>query len=150
MPFVCCKCPVGKNEHPRGITYFRNGEMVEYCRVHDPANRALMVAARNTFEGFTVQNVHDENHKPIKVNSLKELREKEKQYNFYLNCATDDNGDTSKAPQHEPWAGDLRHGYTKKWNRNPEAYETAESKRGLSTGVAMSPKDTLADHPNPV
>jgi hypothetical protein len=148
--FQCCKCEPGKNLHPRGISYFRQGEMVEYCRVHDPANRAALVAARNTFEGFTVMHVKGDDGKPIKVNSIKELRAAEKKYDFYLNCATDANGDTSEAPQHESWAGDLRHSYTKKWQRDPAAYETAESKRGLSTGVAQSPKGTLVDHPNPV
>ena len=150
MPFICCKCPTDKNSHQRGISYFRNGEFVEYCRVHDPANRAALTAARNVFEGFTLDHVKDENGKKIKVNSLKELRAAEKKYQFVLDCATNDNGDVSKPPQHESWAGDLTHGYKKKWARDPEAYKRPEAHKGVSTGVVQTAAETLASRPNPM
>ncbi len=148
--FICCKCPTDNNLHARGISYFRHGEFVEYCRVHDPANRRALQAARNAFEGFTLQHVRDERGQKITVNSIKELRAAEKKYEFVLNCATDDNGDTSNAPQHEPWAGDLTHGYKKKWQRDPEAYRGASAKSGVSTGIVDRPDKTLAHRPNPV
>jgi hypothetical protein len=153
--FQCCKCEPGKNLHPRGISYFRQGEMVEYCRVHDPANRAALVAARNVFEGFELAHVKDENGKRIKVNSLKELREKEKQYNFYLNCATDANGDTSEAPQHEKGAGNIARDYRWKWARDEKERERilareAEKGKGTTVGTVMNPNETLAYRPNPL
>jgi len=148
--FTCCKCPPGANQHPRGISYYRNSQFVEYCRVHDPANRRALVAARNVFEGFTLQHVRNERGEKITVNSIKELRAAEKKYDFVLACATNDNGDTSQPPQHEPHAGDLVYHYKKKFNRDPAAYTSPEAKRGVSTGVAQSATDTLAYHPNPV
>jgi hypothetical protein len=148
--FTCCKCDPSKNQHPRGISYFRNGTFVEYCRVHDPANRAALVACRNAFEGFTIQHVHDERGKPIKVNSIKELRAAEKKHGFVLNCATNDNGDTSEAPRHESWAGDLTHGYKKKWQRDPDAYKSPEAQKSVMAGVARSANETLAGRPNPL
>src|ERR1700690_4133163 len=139
LMFTCCKCKPDNNRHPRGISYFRNGEFVEYCRVHDPANLRALQAARNVFEGFTVQHVHDENHKPIKVNSIKELREAEKRYGFVLNCATNDGGDVSEAPQHEKDAGNIARNYKKKWNRDPAAYTNDLARKGVSTGIAANP-----------
>lgn len=150
MPFVCCKCPVDNNRHARGISYFRNGEFVEYCRVHDPANRRALVAARNAFEGFTLDHVKDEHGHKVKVNSLRELRAAEKRYNFALAVASDDGGTADKPPQHEPWAGDIAHSTNRVWNRDPAAYKDGRGTKGVSTGIAKSANDTLANHPNPI
>lgn len=148
--FTCHKCPTDRNQHSRGISYFRNGEFVEYCRVHDPANRAALTAARNIFEGFTLDHVKDENGQKITVNSIKELREAEKRYDFVLDCATNNNGDVSTPPAHKPWAGRVDHTYEKKFNRDPAAYTSAEGHKGVSTGVVMTADETLASRPNPV
>jgi len=148
--FVCCKCPPGNNQHARGISYYRDGEWVEYCRVHDPANLRALQAARNVFEGFTLEHVRDERGQKVTVNSIKELREAEKRHNFVLACATNDNGDTSQPPQHEPWAGDITHGYTRKFQRDPAAYKKPDAHKGVSTGVADRPEGTLAHRPNPL
>lgn len=148
--FTCCKCPPDRNQHARGISYLRNGEFVEYCRVHDPANQRALTAARNAFEGFTLQNVHDENGKKVTVNSIKELRDAEKRYNFALACASDDGGRADAPPQHESWAGDITHGYEKKWAKDPNAYQSESARKGVSTGVAKDAGETLANRPNPV
>jgi hypothetical protein len=130
--------------------YLRNGEFVEYCRVHDPANRRALTAARNAFEGFTLDHVRDERGQKITVNSIKELREAEKKYDFVLDCATNDNGDTSKPPAHEPWAGQIDHDYVRKFNRDPEAYKRPEARKGVSAGVVDSADKTLVYHPRPL
>jgi hypothetical protein len=146
MAIICVKCPKGKNKHPRGVSYFRDGSFIEYCRVHDPANLGALTAARNLFEGFTVQHVHDENHKPIKVNSVAELRAAEKKYNFALAVMADDGGKADTPPKHCDWAGDISHGKPRVWNRDPSAYQNVA---GVSTGLAADPKrDTLLDLPN--
>lgn len=146
MSIRCVKCPKDRDIHQRGVSYLRDGEFIEYCRVHDPASQRALVAARNAFEGFTVQHVHDENRKPIKVNSLAELRAAEKKYNFALAVATDDEGKADTPPQHEKWAGDISHGKPRVWNRDPSAYA---DHTGVSTGLAADPKrDTLLDLPN--
>jgi hypothetical protein len=150
MPFICSRCPSDNNQHPRGISYLRNGVFVEYCRVHDPANRTALTAARNMFEGFTLDNVHDEHGKKVTVNSLQELRVAEKRYNFALAVASDDGGTAATPPQHESWAGDLTHGYEKKWARDPKAYKSEAARKGVSTGVADNAEGTLANRPNPV
>jgi len=150
VPFTCCKCPPDRNQHQRGISYLRNGEFTEYCRVHDPANLRALQSARNVFEGLTLEHVKDEQGKKIKVNSIKELRDAEKRYGFVLDCATNDGGDTSKPPQHKPWAGDLTHGYEKKWARDPASYVSPDAKKGVSAGMAANADETLVNRPNPV
>jgi hypothetical protein len=130
----------------RGVSYLRGGEFVEYCKVHDPASQRALVAARNAFEGFTVEHVKDERGQKIKVNSLAELRAAEKKYNFALAVATDDGGKADVPPQHLPWAGDITHGKERIWNRDPAAYA---DRTGVSVGNAADPrKDTLIDRPN--
>lgn len=143
---TCCKCPVGHNVHPRGVSYFRDGTFVEYCKPHDPASRRALFAAKNAFEGFTVEHVRDEHGQKIKVNSLSELRAAEKRYNFALAVASDDDGRADKPPQHESWAGDISHGKSRIWNRDPAAYVNPT---GVTVGNAADPKrDTLIDRPN--
>jgi len=142
---TCIKCPAGKNIHPRGVSYLRGGEFVEYCRVHDPASRRALTAARNAFEGMTLDHVKDERGQKVKVNSLAELRAAEKRYNFALAVASDDGGRADTPPQHEPWAGDITHGRKRYWNRDPAAYVKPS---GVSTGTAADPhKDTIIDRP---
>jgi len=148
MPFVCCKCPPGKNQHARGISYFRDGSFVEYCRVHDPANRRALFAARNVFEGFTLEHVRDEQGKKVKVNSVKELREAEKRYNFSLAIMSED--DISKPPVHEPWAGKIDHGQERVWNRDPAHYAGNDAIKVADVGMAKTPDDTLANRQNPI
>jgi len=143
---TCIKCPKDRNTHPRGVSYFREGSFVEYCRVHDPANHRALFAARNAFENFTLDHVKDERGQKVKVNSLAELRAAEKKYNFALACATDDGGKADKPPQHMPHAGDITYGKKRVWNRDPAAYVNPS---GVSTGLAADPKrDTLIDRPN--
>ena len=143
---TCIKCPKDRNTHPRGVSYFREGSFVEYCRVHDPANHRALFAARNAFEGMTLEHVRDEHGKKVKVNSLAELRAAEKRYSFALAVASDNDGKADAPPQHESWAGDITHGKKRVWNRDPAAYVNPS---GVSTGLAADPKrDTLIDRPN--
>lgn len=147
MSIKCCKCPPGRNVHPRGVSYLRSGVFVEYCKPHDPASRRALVAARNVFEGgMTIEHVRDERGRKPVVNSLAELRAAEKRYNFALAVLDDDGGRADKPPQHESWAGRIDHGKQRVWNRDPKAYESFD---GVTTGIAADPKrDTLIDRPN--
>jgi hypothetical protein len=104
-------------------------------------------AAQNPFENLTLQHIRGEDGKPIKVNSERELRAAEKRYGFVHNASW---GMEKEPPQHEKWGGDIRHGYRRKFNRDPAAYDGPEGHKGVSTGIAKSAKDTLAFHPNPV
>jgi len=144
---TCCKCPPGRNVHPRGVSYLRDGTFTEYCKPHDPASRRALVAARNVFEGgMVIEHIRDERgHKPV-VHSLAELRASEKRYGYALAVFDDDGGTANKPPQHEKFAGDITHGKARVWNRDPAAYVNPS---GVSTGIAADPKrDTLIDRPN--
>lgn len=146
MSITCCKCPPDRNVHARGVMYLRGGNFFEYCKPHDPESRRALFAARNAFDNFTLDHVHDEQGKKVKVNSIAELRAAEKKYNFALAVASDDGGSAAAPPQHEPWAGRIDHGKSRVWNRDPEAYKDF---KGVSTGLAADPKrDTLIDRPN--
>jgi hypothetical protein len=144
---TCIKCPPDRNRHSRGVIYLRGDVFVEFCKVHDPASRRALVAARNVFEGgFVMENVRDERgHKPV-ANSLAELRALEKKHNVAMAVFADDGGRADKPPQHEKWSGRIDHGKQRVWNRDPAAYESFDS---ISTGNAADPrKDTLVDRPN--
>jgi hypothetical protein len=126
------------------VVFNADGSTREYCNVHRPSRN--ITPALNPFHNFTVTHVHDENHKPIKVNSLAELRAAEKKHGFALAVATDDGGRADKPPQHESYAGDISHGKKRVWNRDPAAYVKPS---GVSVGNAADPKrDTLVDRPN--
>jgi len=142
---TCSKCPKGRNVHPRGVSYFRDGEFVEFCKPHDPANNRALVAARDVFEGGFELQVNDERGQRVKVNSLAELRAAEKRHNIAVAVFTDEGGKADKPPVHEKWAGDITHGKPRIWNRDPAAYAKPG---GVSTGTAADPhKDTLVDRP---
>lgn len=139
------------NEVTRGTIIFdKNGTSTVYCRLHIP--RAHLIGSvdkcKNIWEGFVCQHMLDENHKPITVNSLKELREAEKRTNSVLAIMADD--DISKPPAHEPDAGNIARKYRKKFNRDPAAYTSPSASAGVSAGPVSSAKETLVDHPNPV
>lgn len=120
---------------------------VTYCAFCAPGR--YRDVAKNPFENFTLQNVLDENHKPITVNSLSELRRVEKENNVALAMMSMD--DISQPPQHAPWAGDIFHGRGHEWNKNPEAYSAgALTEAAKQTGYAARAEDTLVDHPNPL
>jgi putative FmdB family regulatory protein len=94
--------------------------------------------AHNPFENLTLQHVRDENNKPVKVNSERELRAAEKKFGFVhhaSHCLTQEALDTP--PQHENWAGDIRHDYKWKW--------TPPEQRDDMVGVNVGPttKDKL-------
>lgn len=103
--------------------------------------------AQNPFENLTLQHIRGEDGKPIKVNSERELRAAENKYGFVHAASW---GLEKTPPQHEPWAGDITHGYKKKFQRDPAAYKTPEARKGVTTGVARTANDTLASRPNPV
>ena len=140
----CCKCGY---EGPRGVVVFTpSGDSREYCKVCRPSQHVNK--AQNIWDGFVCQNMLDENKKPIRVNSLKELREAEKRTNSVLAIMSDN--DVSQPPQHESWAGDISHKYVRKFQKDPEAYKKPEAFKGVSAGVAAKASDTLAHRPNPV
>jgi hypothetical protein len=88
--------------------------------------------ASNPFENLTLQHVRDENNKPVKVNSLSELRAAEKRHGFvhaFSNSLTQESIDNP--PQHEQWAGDIRHDYQWKW--------TPPDQRDDMEGVTVGP-----------
>ena len=148
--FICSKCPPARNRHARGISYLRDGEFIDYCCVHDPANRRALVAARNAFDNFTLDHVRDERGRKVTVNSIAELRAAEKRYNFALAVATDDDGKADAPPQHDKDAGNITKNYERKWARDPAAYNRPEASKGVSVGVARDADETLASRPNPV
>ena len=103
-------------------------------------------ACQNPFENLTLQHIRGEDGKPIKVNSERELRAAEKRYGFQHAASW---GMEKEPPQHEKGAGDIARNYKWKFNRDPNARNTAKAKEGVSAGVAKSAKDTLAYHPTP-
>lgn len=96
----------------------------------------------NMFENFTVQHVRDKKTgKPIVVNSLKELRAAEKEHNFALAIASDDNALAAQPPQNESWAGDVSHDYNWKWARDPKRHS---DRGGVSVVKPGSKHEVLA------
>jgi hypothetical protein len=143
LMIVCSKC---RREDARGVVVFTSSGPVEYCHYCNP--RVFRDVAKNVFGGgLTLDHVRTEDGKPITVHSTKELRAAEKRNNFALAIMSDN--DITKPPQHEPWAGDITHGYKRKWELDPDKYKP-ENITGVSAGVAKSAKDTLVDHPRPL
>jgi hypothetical protein len=88
--------------------------------------------AANAYENLTLQHVRDENGKPVKVNSLKELRSAQKKYNFSHPVSDSITQESiENPPQHEQWAGDIRHDYEWKW--------TPPEDRDDMAGVTVGP-----------
>lgn len=145
-PSVCAVC---SEVVVRPTIIFDDSGSRIYCRRHIPRRHLIGAVdrAKNVFANFTLDHVRDEHGKKVTVNSVKELRAAEKRYNFSLACATNDNGNVDEPPQHESWAGDIRHGYQKKFNRDPAAY--SDPRNQSTGGVADSAGNTLAALPNP-
>ena len=102
--------------------------------------------AHNPYENLTLQHVRDEGGRPITVHSERELHEAEKRHNFVHAASW---GLENAPPQHEPWAGDVAHGYTRKWNHDPAAYgPEAVARAAAESGMAQSADDTLVNLPN--
>lgn len=140
---TCSKCG---GEFARGVIVFTAAGSAEYCNLHNP--RVFRDKAKSIWDGgFTLDHVRGDDGKPVIVHSTKELREVEKKHNVALAIMSDN--DVSKPPEHESWAGNITHGYKKKWNRNPDAYRP-ENVTGVSAGVVKSSADTLVDHPRPL
>lgn len=145
--FVCAKC--GTEVSFGTVTFDAHGDpAASYCRPCRPSQ--VRDRAKSMFDGgFTLQNVLGDDRKPITVNSLKELRQVEKERNVALACMSD--GDISQPPQHEPNAGMISRNRRPKFNRNPAAYSATEvAKASAASGIAKSADDTLANRPNPV
>lgn len=150
---ITCSKPGCGYVGPQGVVIFTANGSAEYCKLHNP--RAFRDQAKDIFSGgmtldhvrFTGEDGRPVDNKPLVVNSLKELRAAEKRHNFALAMMSDN--DISKPPQHEPWSGDITHGYKRKWQRDPAKYLPANV-TGVSAGVAKSAADTLADHPRPL
>jgi putative FmdB family regulatory protein len=98
----------------------------------------------NPYENLTLQHVRDEKGKPVRVNSLAELRVAEKRYGFVHAFSSQNASSLDDAPQHESWAGDIRHGYDWKWTPP----EQRDDRSGVDVGRVGSVRETLADHPN--
>lgn len=103
----------------------------------------------NPFENLTLQHIHDEHGKPLRVNSRRELEAAEKKYGFVhalSHTLTKDQLDTP--PQHESWAGDLARAsnYEWKWARDPHERERsmASSVVQVDVGIAPTKSETLA------
>jgi putative FmdB family regulatory protein len=113
----------------------------------------------NAFENFTIQHVHQKNpdgswkrdpktgkRVPLRVNSLKELREAEKTYQFSLVIASEDGSNIDDPPTNTEWAGNIAHGYERQFAKSPEEWE--RSMRSdvvkVDVGIAASQKETLA------
>lgn len=98
----------------------------------------------NPYDNLTLYNVRDEQGKPIKVNSRRELEAAEKKHSFVhalSHAMTRDQLDTP--PTNESWAGDIRvsSGYEWKWQRDPSKQKDVS---GVSIGAVTSHKETLA------
>ena len=93
--------------------------------------------ASNPYENLTLQHVRDEQGKPVTVNSLAELRKAEKEHGFVHAQSNAANDIPVEPPQHEKWAGDIRHDYEWKW--------TPPEQRNDMTGVSAgaTTKDQL-------
>ena len=115
-------------------------------RYSAPTPTASRANCTNPFENFTLEHVRDERGQKVKVNSLKELREAEKRYNFVLAGMSQDG--TPDAPQHESWAGDIAHGYKWKSEGGRELRHLPSEQAPISLGRAADPSQTLKDRPN--
>lgn len=148
--FVCPYC--GSRENEEMASTFA-------CAIRAPRLGSYRGACANAFENFTVQHVHEKNpdgswkrdpqtgkRVPLKVNSLKELRQKEKEYQFSLAIASEDGSNIDDAPQNEGWAGDVAHGYERQWAKSPEewAKSMASDVVKVDVGIAASQQETLA------
>lgn len=103
----------------------------------------------NPFENLTLHHIHDEQGKPVKVNSRRELEAAEKRYGFVhalSHSLTMEQLDTP--PQHEKWAGDLvaASNYQWRWARDPVERQRMMESRVVTTsvGIAGSRAETLA------
>jgi len=100
-------------------------------------------ACHNPYENLVLDHIRDEQGKPVRVNSARELADAEKKYNF-IHAAS--HGLEDEAPQHDAGAGDITRDYKRKWQKDPEAYKP-ENVTGVDVGVAPTAAHTLADKP---
>jgi putative FmdB family regulatory protein len=147
--FVCPYCGSKKNEI-----------VPSTCAVaiRSPRLGSYRGVCANAFENFQLQHVHAKNpdgsfkmdrrgkRVPLKVNSLKELRQAEKDYHFSLAIASEDGSNVDDAPQSESWAGDVTHGYERQWAKSPEEWERSLRSNvvKMDVGIASSKEETLA------
>jgi putative FmdB family regulatory protein len=148
--FVCPYCGSRRNEQvPSTFSH----------AIRSPRLGSYRGVCANAFENFQVMHVHEKNpdgsfkrdpktgrRVPLRVNSLKELREAEKTYQFSLVIASEDGSNVDDPPTNESFAGDITHGYRRQWAKSPEEWE--RSMRSdvvkMDVGIAASQKETLA------
>lgn len=148
--FVCPYCGSRRNEQ-RPSTFS--------CAIKAPRLGSYRGVCANAFENFTLQHVHEKNpdgsfksdpktgkRVPLKINSLKELRAREKEYGFSLAIASEDGSNLDDAPTNESWAGDITHGYERKWAVSPEAWDASlrSDVVKMDVGIASRREETLA------
>jgi len=136
-PFACPRCGSQSSERLPSVCSFG---------IRVPRFGSYRGDCSNPFENFTLHHVRDENGKKVKVNSLAELRAAEKKYNFSLAAVSEDGSNIDDAPQHEKWAGDIAHGYSWGWARDPGDRERAMASDvvKVDVGIAASKQETLA------
>jgi putative FmdB family regulatory protein len=137
-PRPCPECGSNNTEQLVSVPHFRMGQR-RFEIKRGPSH--------NPYQNLTLTHVHDENHKPITVNSERELHAAEKRYGFTHAASW---GLEKEPPQHEKWAGDITHGYERKFNRDPAAYVSPDARKGVSTGISKDAQSTLASRPNPL
>ena len=98
-------------------------------------------ACANPYENLVLDHVRDAKGRPVRINSLKELRAAEKAFNFVHALSNDD--DISAPPQHESWAGDVRRDYQWKWTPPSER----DDKAGVSAGATIKENLLVGDRP---
>ncbi len=79
-------------------TIFRGGKFVGVdCRCY--TERVATDAEHSQFSDFTLEHVHDEYGKPVRVTSMRQLQEAEKRYHFSSVVLAQDAANIDRAPQ---------------------------------------------------
>ncbi len=97
MPATCITCGHTTQRYTSKLT--ARGEWIYECRVctHPP----VLSGAVTPFSELQLDHVHDEFGQPVRVTSLRQLREAEKRYHFRSCIANTDEENFDKPPKQE-------------------------------------------------
>lgn len=99
MPVQCEDCGVTTSRY---VTKFHSGGSRTTCHT---CEHPVKATCHNPFSDLTLEHVHDEQGRPLRVTSSRQLREAEKKYHFRSVVAHTDEANFDKPPQQQK--GDL-------------------------------------------
>lgn len=98
MPITCADCGTETSEYVTKLV-MSTGQFRSTCKICEhPVHSSECV---NVFADLTLDHVHDEQGRPLRVTSVRQLREAEKKYHFRSLVAHENEANFDKPPQQQ-------------------------------------------------